>query len=204
MRINGAIKELWKERFFEAHRNPGDVKSRLNQKYGMNPSNITMNLKSCKSFIRKENAGWIQKTSFDLQEGENKKINLFDIFKIHNSVRSVSENLFNNKHYAQAILEAYKKINNIVKRKSGLDIDGKALMMHVFNESDPILKFNNLNNTTERNIQEGTKFLMAGAMIAIRNPKAHDEVEQKDPILTIKYIAFASLLAEFLDYARKN
>jgi hypothetical protein len=52
--------------------------------------------------------------------------------------------------------------------------------------------------------QEGFMHLYMGAVIGIRNPKAHGMVEQRDPYKTLKYLSFASLLAKRVDEAKLN
>jgi hypothetical protein len=46
-------------------------------------------------------------------------------------------------------------------------------------------------------------FLYAGAMLALRNPRAH-ELIQDDPKQALEYIGFLSLLAKLLDRARRS
>ena len=119
---------------------------------------------------------------------------LFDRMQFHPRVITASKSLFKNGHYAQAILEAYKAVNNFVKEKTVLAQDGKALMSKVFSEDAPIIKLNELLSQSDRDEQEGFKFLFMGAMVGIRNPKAHDNVIQTDPHKTLEYLGFASLL----------
>jgi uncharacterized protein (TIGR02391 family) len=116
--------------------------------------------------------------------------------QLHQRVRRVSEKLFADGYYAQAIFEAYKAVGNLVKEKSGRkDLDGQELMSKVFSYNDPIVKLNRLQSQTDRDEQMGFMFLFMGAMTGIRNPKAHDTVEQADPSRALEYLAFASLLA---------
>lgn len=119
---------------------------------------------------------------------------LFDKTKFHPEIIKASESLFKSHHYAQAIFEAFKAVNNFVKEKTGLSLDGKDLMAKVFREDDPIIKLNELKTRSERDEEEGFKFLFMGAMVGIRNPKAHDNVLQTDPYRTLEYLSFASLL----------
>jgi len=119
---------------------------------------------------------------------------LFDKFQFHPKVIEASRSLFKTKHYSQAIFEAFKAVNNFVKEKTGLELDGKALMTMVFKKENPIIKLNELRNQTEKDEQEGFMFLFMGAMVGIRNPKAHDNVIQADPYRTLEYLALASLL----------
>jgi hypothetical protein len=52
-----------------------------------------------------------------------------------------------------------------------------------------------------RDEQVGFKMMLMGAMNSIRNPKAHGAVDQRDPVRTFEYSAFASLLLHRLDAA---
>ncbi|MDP3879361.1 MAG: TIGR02391 family protein [Dehalococcoidales bacterium] len=127
-------------------------------------------------------------------------IQLFDAMQFHSKVIEASRSLFESKHYAQAIFEAFKAVNNLVKEKSGKSQDGKDLMAKVFNESAPVIKLNDLETQSNKDEQEGFKFLFMGAMVGIRNPKAHDLVVQNDPYLTLEYLAFASLLLKRISF----
>lgn len=141
--------------------------------------------------------------------GEDKNhmraIECFDKLEIHAEIKKVSRELFINKHYAQAILEAFKKINNMVKIKSGrLDLDGKSLMTTVFSRNNPTLRLNVLETATDLDQQEGYMHLFAGSIQGIRNPKAHDEIVQNDPFITVKFLCFASMLAQKVDESIKK
>lgn len=117
-----------------------------------------------------------------------------DTIQLHPRIIEVSQSLFESGHYSQAIFEAFKAVNNFVKEKTGLSLDGKDLMAKVFREEAPIIKLNKLKTKSERDEQEGFKFLFIGAMVGIRNPKAHDNIVQTDPNRALEYLGFASLL----------
>jgi len=129
---------------------------------------------------------------------------VFESLNIHPEIRSASARLFGDGHYAQSILEAYKALNNYVKARSGrTELDGKSLMSTVFSRDNPILALNSLRSTSDKDEQEGFMLLYMGAMAGIRNPKAHETVQQDDPFKTLEYLALASLLARRVDEARK-
>ena len=115
---------------------------------------------------------------------------LFDKMQFHPRVITASKSLFESGHYAQAIFEAFKAVNNFIKQKTGLNLDGKQLMAKAFNEKGPVIKLNELKTQSDRDEQEGFKFLFMGAMVGIRNPKAHDDVVQTDPYRTLEYLDF--------------
>lgn len=130
-----------------------------------------------------------------------KHIEIFDSLALHPEIKSVSSSLFKDGHYTQAITEALKKVNNMVKKKSGVNqLDGKKLMLHVFSLNSPVLKLNQLVTITEKDEQEGFMHLFAGSIQGIRNPKIHDDIVQDDdPFKTIEYLCLASLLAKTID-----
>jgi uncharacterized protein (TIGR02391 family) len=130
---------------------------------------------------------------------------LYDSLRLHPRIRKVSESLFRTRHYAQAIFEAFKCIEVMVKEKSGIDNqDGQTLMAHVFDETRPTLRINPLQTTSEKDEQIGFKFIFMGAMTGIRNPKAHDIIEQRDPYRTLEYLQLVSLLAKRVDEATRT
>lgn len=134
----------------------------------------------------------------------------FELLKIHQKIREVSESLFNHGDYTQATTEAFKKVINMVKEKTNTqkekynkELNGESLMMNVFNEKKPLLKFNKLKTVSDIDEQRGFKFLFAGTIDAIRNPRAH-EIINDDKITTIWYLSLASLLATILDKAENS
>src|SRR5208283_4082966 len=126
---------------------------------------------------------------------QHPEIDLFKKIGLHPKIREVSERLFVDGHYAQAIFEAFKRVNNAVKEKSGLaHKDGQPLMASAFSGDPPPLALTAIQTQSEKDEQDGFKLLFMGAMSGIRNPKAHDHVIQSDPYKTLHYLAFASLL----------
>jgi len=137
-------------------------------------------------------------------EAEEKRIINYDLSNLHTKIIESSSRLFNDKHYAQAISEAFKQVNDYVKEKSGIqDRDGTSLMEYVFSPNNPILAFNELITQSDKDEQLGFMFLFKGAILGIRNPKAHTIVVQRDPVKTLEYLAFASLLIKMDEDARK-
>lgn len=122
---------------------------------------------------------------------------------IHPEIERAIGKLFQNGHYANAVEDACKVLDGLVKTRSGkhdLSGSGTELMQTVFSPKKPILKFNDLQTQTDQSEQQGMMFLYAGAMLALRNPRAHKIIED-DPEKALEYIAFLSLLAKSLDKA---
>jgi uncharacterized protein (TIGR02391 family) len=119
---------------------------------------------------------------------------LFDSMQFHPKIVKASKKLFKDGHYSDAIFRAFTEVNNSVKAKTRSELDGKALMAQAFRIENPLIKLNELETQSERDEQEGFMFLFMGAMVGIRNPKAHDNIIQIDPLRTLEYLALASLL----------
>jgi len=64
-------------------------------------------------------------------------------------------------------------------------------MSTVFSYKNPIVKLNKLQSQSDLDEQMGFMFLFMGAMAGIRNPEAHDIVEQTDPIRAMEYLVLA-------------
>ena len=136
--------------------------------------------------------------------GESPKgraLKAFGELDIHPEIERAVAKLFRDGHYANAVEDACKVLDGLVKIRSGKhDISGTELMQNVFSPKKPILRFNELQTETEKSEQQGMMFLYAGAMLALRNPRAHEIIED-DPEKALEYIAFLSLLAKSLDKA---
>ena len=119
---------------------------------------------------------------------------------LHAEVIKVSEKLFCDGHYSSAIFEAFKTVEIAVKNKSGLNLSGRDLMAQAFNIPNPLIKIKALATQTDKNEQEGFKFLFMGAMEGIRNPEAHEKDAQPTPYESLEYLALASLLLKKIKY----
>lgn len=123
----------------------------------------------------------------------------FGELEIHPEIERAVAKLFRDGHYANAVEDACKVLDGLVKIRSGkYDLSGTELMQTVFSPKNPILKFSDLETQTEQSEQQGMMFLYSGAMLALRNPRAHEIIED-DPEKALEYIAFLSLLAKSLD-----
>ena len=130
-------------------------------------------------------------------------IMLFDLMDFHPEIVRVSQSQFKSGHYTDAIFNAFKFIEIFAKQKSGSSKRGTNLMQAIFNENHPIIKLNDMQQDFEIDEQTGFRHIFAGAMMGIRNPKAHADIQQKDPYRTLEYLSLASLLAKRLEEGTK-
>jgi len=122
----------------------------------------------------------------------------FDERNIHPAIAAVSVKLFDDGHYSQATFEAFKYLDISVKKLSKINESGFKLMMAAFSEVSPKIKLTALLNQSEVDEQMGYKFIFAGAMSAIRNPRGHDI--NIDPIdRCLDHLSLASVLLRRLE-----
>lgn len=128
---------------------------------------------------------------------------------VHPKIVVVSKKLFENGHYANAAEDAFIEINDRVKKlfvkvnPTAFKVpDGHAAMNTVFSDNDPLVEFCDRSTETGSNIQKGYMQMLAGAMSALRNPKAHANITiTKDDAM--RRLMFASMLMYKIDEAVK-
>ncbi len=121
---------------------------------------------------------------------------------LHPEIDRAASGLFRDEHYANAIEDAVKALNGLVRLRSGVEEDGDSLMRKAFSPNAPILAFNSLSDESDRSEQRGYMELFTGAVAGLRNPRAHKLITDT-PERAVEFIAFVSMLAKLLDGAKK-
>ena len=141
-----------------------------------------------------------------LQQADNTNgMGVWDL--IHPKIVEVSQNLFEDGHYANAAEDAFIEINDRIKKlfmklnPTATKVpDGQAVMNTVFSDNGPLLEFCDRSTETGNNIQKGYMQMLAGAISALRNPKAHANITiTKDDAM--RRLMFASMLMYKIDEA---
>ncbi len=124
----------------------------------------------------------------------------------HAEVVRHSRTLYLQRNYFHAVFEASKAYNKAVREKAGSAKDGQDLMLAVWSCEKGVLKITACRTETDRNVQDGIKFLSAGLMAAIRNPTAHEPAVEwpisREDCLDI--LGFVSFLFRKLDVAVRH
>ncbi len=128
-------------------------------------------------------------------------VRAYEGLDLHPEISRASSTLYQHGHYANAVEAAVKALNGLVRLRSGLEHDGTTLMERAFSPSNPVLKFNDFLDQSDRDEQKGFMYLFSGAVAGLRNPRAHGFVED-DAERALEFIAFVSLLAKLLDGAK--
>jgi len=74
-------------------------------------------------------------------------------------------------------------------------------MMTAFNEGSPKLQLTPLRTTSDKDEQQGYKFIFAGDVLAIRNPRGHEHSVVDNPDTCLDQLSFVSLLLRRLEQA---
>lgn len=127
----------------------------------------------------------------------------FDDRNIHTRIQSTSKKLFDDGHYALATFEAYKLIDKEVATLAKISESGVKLMMKAFSEQSPIIRLTDMSSTSEKDEQEGYKFIFSGSVMAIRNPRGHEYGIRESPTECLDHLSLASLLLRRLENAKK-
>ena len=124
---------------------------------------------------------------------------LFDALIKDDGLRRYCRSLFVDGYYALAVQGAYIYIDNCVSELSGrADKDGADLMRTVFSPKNPVLKLNNLQGRSGENQQQGYMHIFEGAMIGIRNPRAHEYAIEDTPGEALEMLVLANHLIRML------
>jgi len=123
----------------------------------------------------------------------------FDSRNIHPSLPAKVRKLFDDGHFAEATYHAFKFLDKKVEKHAGLKDSGFSLMMGAFNSKKPKIQLTPLMTQSEIDEQEGYRFVFAGGVQAIRNPRAHEFTVLDDPDTCLDHLAFVSLLLRRLE-----
>jgi len=198
------LEDFSKKRGRLLFRNPF-VNATLSKAWGVEVDSFTFrgnSLKTVISEIRNHLLSWLIEKQKEINNslneiGVNPNVPLA-LSSLHPLVQKTASDLYLNGHYRQAILDTYIALVETVKTKSGKDkLDNTPLMQTVFSANEPILKVSN-----DHDEQLGFMWLFTGAVMGIRNPKAHRLIEQNDPQRALEWLSFASVLLRVLDDAQ--
>jgi uncharacterized protein (TIGR02391 family) len=135
------------------------------------------------------------------QPAEQTPLHPFDSRNIHPALPYKVLELFDNGHYPEATSLAFKFLDKKVQEHSGIAESGYKLMMDAFNGASAQLKLNPHVTTSDKDEQEGYRFVFAGSMRGIRNPRAHEITIVDDPDICLDHLSLVSLLLRRLEQA---
>jgi uncharacterized protein (TIGR02391 family) len=117
---------------------------------------------------------------------------------LHPAVVKVASKLYDGGHHRQAVLDTYIALVQHVKELSGrIDLDNTQLMQTVFSPKNPVIILSD-----DPDEQMGYMWMFTGAVMGVRNPRAHRIDTLSSAQETQEWLAFASVLFRLLDAAK--
>lgn len=125
----------------------------------------------------------------------------FERLNIFPSLPERAKNLFDDGHYSEATFESLKFLDKRVQEMAKSKESGRRLMMDAFNSKNPLIKLNSLINKSQEGEQEGYRYIFAGVMSAIRNPRGHEYSIEDDLDTCLDHLTIVSFLLRRLESA---
>jgi uncharacterized protein (TIGR02391 family) len=113
---------------------------------------------------------------------------------MHPTISKVAGTLFADRHFDKAVLAAFQAVEHEVQQRTQLSESGVFLMHKAFNGTPPLIDVTRHTGRNAQDEQEGFRFLFAGAMQALRNPRAHGSAVPDSEEEALEYLALASAL----------
>jgi len=126
----------------------------------------------------------------------------------HSEIHKHCNKLYSQGNYFHAVFEAAKVYNKRIQEKAQSSKDGQGLMMEAWTTSG-VLKVTPCQTETDKNVQEGIKFLSAGLMQAMRNPTGHEPaldwpISKEDCLDMLSYISYLFRQLDKAVYFKSN
>jgi uncharacterized protein (TIGR02391 family) len=133
-----------------------------------------------------------------LQDGQQEDIVGF----LHPAIVRSSYRQFTHGNYREAVLNALIGVFDLLRERTGLDLDGSLLAQTAYSLSSAKLIVSTLRTESGKNEQIGFIELLKGAYSSIRNPKAHSLLINPDRLVAAQNLIFASLLARRIEESK--
>ncbi|MCL5004308.1 MAG: TIGR02391 family protein [Patescibacteria group bacterium] len=207
------LKILWRDGFFTQAKDVSEISSGLAAQGHHFPiaslSVALMRAVRPGGFLMriKEGGKWMYIQKHPILSVSGQRTELFARYDFHPRIKEVAFQQFENNDFKGAIQNALVEVIDQVKVKTGhpknpngKELDGDDLMNDVFgcDNKRPKVKFNPLKTSLDKAEQRGLMYLYKG-IVGVRDRKAHLNFIQHDPLKTIEYLSFASLLMRLLD-----
>ncbi|MBI2639512.1 MAG: TIGR02391 family protein [Candidatus Sungbacteria bacterium] len=207
------LKILWQEKFFASGKTLAEITSYLDGKgFHFQAGGLSMALKRAAFLTRSGKRGALKYVQVaPPTSAAGRRSALYDNYDLHPAIQKVSLSQFQDGYFKEAIQNALVEVIDQVKLKAKypviktsngkkIELDGDDLMNHVFGSENqkPKIKFNALKTSLDKTEQRGFMYLFKG-IVGIRDRKAHLNFVQNDPVKTLEFLSFASLLSRLLD-----
>lgn len=123
---------------------------------------------------------------------------------LHRRVVEVASAKFADGSYDAAVTEAMKSVDIRVRELTGLKLSGVPLVQEALKPKGALLDVSVEDGRSGEDEREGYFYLFRGAMLGVRNPRAHELSRDDDPYEALEMLGLASLLHRRLDTAESR
>ena len=113
---------------------------------------------------------------------------------LHPRVIESAYRLYHDGHFREAVLNALTAVFDELRRRTGCELDGDALVGRAFSIDHPLLILSELETDSGKSDQKGFMQIFKGAYQGVRNSKAHSLAHNLTPETAAQYLVFASLM----------
>ena len=142
----------------------------------------------------------LERREAEVSRGERSEVGFNEL--LHPVIVEKAVAQYQNGHLRDAVLNSVIAVFDQLRQRTGMDLDGDALVTRAFSEQNPQLILSELDTESGRNDQIGFMKIFQGAFQGIRNPKAHSVRHNLTRVKAGQYLVFASLLARRVEEAR--
>lgn len=110
---------------------------------------------------------------------------------------------YDKQDFTGAILDAFHFLSDLIRKKSGAEGDGAALIGSALGGAAPKIKLNKLQSESELNIQRGMEMTLRGMYQTFRNPRSHEKFSDSEEDAQV-IIVFIGYIVRQLDIAKSQ
>lgn len=125
-----------------------------------------------------------------------------EIGNLHPTISTASGALYTDQHYSRAVFAAFQAVERRIQQMSGSEESGVKLMHQVFDPNKVKIDVARHDGPNARDERDGFRFLLVGAVLALRNPRGHGDDLPDGPDEALEYLALASVIMRRLDAAQ--
>lgn len=110
---------------------------------------------------------------------------------------------YDKQDFTGAILDSFHFLSDLIRKKSGAEGDGAALIGSAFGGAAPKIKLNKLQSESELNVQRGMEMTLRGMYQTFRNPRSHEKFSDSEEDAQV-IIVFIGYIVRQLDTAKSQ
>lgn len=110
---------------------------------------------------------------------------------------------YEKRDFTGAILDAFHFLSDLIRKKSGSEGDGAALVGSAFGGASPKIKLNKLQTESEQSIQRGMEMTLRGMYQTFRNPRSHEKFSDTEEDAQV-IVIFIGYMVRQLDLAKSQ